>query len=101
MPTQRKKMTPHVPWLKPSTKVTIYNEGVESGGGHRKEWGQSELHLEATPLAPPLKGTKPDSVIYKGSLSPGRVGPWVRDGGGAWDGVRVGRHGQWEVMEER
>lgn len=30
MPTQRKKMTPHIPWLKPSTKVTIYNEGVGS-----------------------------------------------------------------------
>lgn len=25
-------MTPHVPWLKPSTKVTIYNEGVGSVG---------------------------------------------------------------------
>lgn len=83
MPTQRKKMTPHVPWLKPSTKVTIYNEGVEWGGAQKGV------------------GTKPDSVIYKGSLSPGRGGPWVRDGGGAWDGVRVGRHGQWEVMEER
>ena len=46
-------MTPHVPWLKPSTKVTIYNEGVGSEGGHGKERGQRERSAWRRPCPGP------------------------------------------------
>lgn len=79
--------------LKPSTKVSIYNERAGSGG-HRKEGPEGALQgQEAGPLARPLKGPKPNSrflmVLYprEGTEAPGvreAVGHGMGWGGEAW-----------------
>lgn len=78
-------------------------KGWGVGGGTERSGARLSGHLQqATPLAPPLKGTKPNSRdIYKGQLPQGGEDPRGEGWGRAWDGVRVGRHGRWEEMEER
>lgn len=59
-------MTPHVLWLKPGTKVTIYNEGVGRGKGGTERGGarvNSPLGGGHAPAPPPLERDKARQIL--------------------------------------
>lgn len=68
---ERETETPHVAWLKPSTKVTIYNEGVGSGWGQRG--GQNERSEgEATPPRPAFAKANSKGISRRSLCPQGR-----------------------------
>lgn len=93
-------MTPHVPGLKPSTKVTIYNEGVVSGGGTERSGARVSSPLGGG-HAPgrDFERDKARHIVIQGLYSQDGEDPRDEGWGGAWDGVRVGRHGRCGEME--